>query len=416
MPKLTNNFINTKIDFTEPGKVAFYRDDELTGFCLKVTHTSMTYFAECRVNGATRRVTIGRHPLWSPDDARQKARVILGKMAAGVDPRKPEGRNITLREAFQEYMDSRPMRRNTVYSFNRIMNKELADWLDKPVTRITKQMVVERYRQLIENHTKGTNGYAAANVVMHTLRACLYYVSFKYAVGNEVLIPENPVTVLGQMRLWKKLPPRQGVIPDHKLAPWYQAVMLLGNPTARDYYLVLILTGLRRSEAARLEWTDIDLEAGTLTVRQEIAKNAREHRLPLSDFLLDLMLRRKGTSKGSPFVFPGYRRKGRYHGCYRTVKYLREASGCDFIVHDLRRNFLTMAERVDTPHHVLKKLAGHSNREDVTSDYLIVGTERMRPFMQAITDKFLEVMGVREPRLAIKSVVIAKEEMEEVYV
>ena len=144
MPKLTANFINTKIDFTEPGRVAFYRDDELTGFCLKVTNCSMTYFAECRVNGATRRVTIGKHPLLTPEEARREARVILGRMSAGVDPRKPEACTITLRQAFEEYMGSKDFRPNTVYSFNRIMNKELADWLDMPVTTITRQMVLER--------------------------------------------------------------------------------------------------------------------------------------------------------------------------------------------------------------------------------------------------------------------------------
>jgi integrase len=50
---------------------------------------------------------------------------------------------------------------------------------------------------------------------------------------------------------------------------------------------LLILTGLRRSEAAQLQWGDIDLKGRTLTVRD--TKNREDHTLPLSDRLLELL-------------------------------------------------------------------------------------------------------------------------------
>ena len=42
---------------------------------------------------------------------------------------------------------------------------------------------------------------------------------------------------------------------------FYRAVMELENPVARDYLLLLLFTGLRRTEAARLTWADVDLPA-----------------------------------------------------------------------------------------------------------------------------------------------------------
>lgn len=72
MPKLTLNFITTKVIQPDNGKVLFYRDDELKGFGLKVTKGSMSYFAEGRVNGSTRRVTLGRHGVLTPDEARRR--------------------------------------------------------------------------------------------------------------------------------------------------------------------------------------------------------------------------------------------------------------------------------------------------------------------------------------------------------
>ncbi len=127
---------------------------------------------------------------------------------------------------------------------------------------------------------------------------------------DKPLLAANPVSRLTQARSWHKLPKRQGVIPDHKLASWARAVQSLGNPTTRDYYLVLVFSGLRRNEAARLEWKDIDLASKTLIVRTEINKSGHEYRLPLSTFLLDLFSRRHESRTESEYVFPAYRRKG----------------------------------------------------------------------------------------------------------
>jgi integrase len=181
------------------------------------------------------------------------------------------------------------------------------------------------------------------------------------------------------------------------LPAFAKAVNELGNPTARDYYFVLLMTGLRRNEAARLTWSDIDLEAKTLDVRSEIAKNGIEYRLPLSDFLHELFSRRHKEKNGSEYVFPGYRGKGRYYGCYSTLRKLRQKTGCYFIIHDLRRGFLTTAERIGVPHYALKKLAGHSMREDITAGYLVIDVERLREPMQRVADKFVELMDMEQP-------------------
>jgi len=123
MPKLTMNFIKTKIVPPTKGQVDFYRDDELTGFGLRVRESSMTYFVEKRVNGKNRRVTIGKHPLWTPDAARNEALVILGKMASGQDPVKEKSKkqvlSLTLRQAFEEFMESKEFRPLTRYNYPR---------------------------------------------------------------------------------------------------------------------------------------------------------------------------------------------------------------------------------------------------------------------------------------------------------
>jgi integrase len=168
--------------------------------------------------------------------------------------------------------------------------------------------------------------------------------------------------------------------------------MSIKNRTVRDYLLVMLLTGLRRTEAASLLWSDVNFDARILTVRPEVSKNHREHRLPLSPFVCKLLLRRLAERKKSDYVFHG--RTGNTHikEFRELIAEVRTKSKCPFLIHDLRRTFLTMAERLDIPHYALKKLANHVPQNDVTAAYVVIDVERLRGHMTRITDQFLALL------------------------
>ncbi len=155
--------------------------------------------------------------------------------------------------------------------------------------------------------------------------------------------------------------------------------------------LLLLFTGLRRNEAGSLRWDDIDFDAKVLTVRSEIAKNHKEHRLPLSDFLEDLLKRLHRERGSSEFVFPG--RGNKYHivDSDHVIKGVAEKADCPFMLHDLRRTFLTVAERLALSYVVLKKLANHAGKNDTTFGYVVVDVERLREPMQKITNELLKL-------------------------
>src|SRR5206468_3244420 len=52
---------------------------------------------------------------------------------------------------------------------------------------------------------------------------------------------------------------------------------------------LLILTGQRRSEVAKMRWEQVDLEAGTWTLAQKDTKSKREHIVPLSTPSLSIL-------------------------------------------------------------------------------------------------------------------------------
>jgi len=61
-----------------------------------------------------------------------------------------------------------------------------------------------------------------------------------------------------------------------------------------------------------------------------------------------------------------------------------------FTLHDLRRTFITAAERLDIPAYALKRLMNHKDPNDVTDGYIIFDVERLRVPMQKITDFFMD--------------------------
>jgi integrase len=135
----------------------------------------------------------------------------------------------------------------------------------------------------------------------------------------------------------------------------------------------------------------VDLQAKTLTIPGEIAKNKQEHRLPLSDFLEEILKRRFHSKGSSDYVFPGRGGKGHMVDSDHVIRGVASEANCPFMLHDLRRTFLTTAERLGFSYVVLKKLANHSGKNDTTFGYIIVETERLRDPMQTITNELLSL-------------------------
>ncbi len=62
-------------------------DDELPGFGLCVFASGKrSYVIQYRSAGRSRRYAIGLHGIWSPETARKKAKIQLGKVAQGDNP------------------------------------------------------------------------------------------------------------------------------------------------------------------------------------------------------------------------------------------------------------------------------------------------------------------------------------------
>ncbi len=400
MARLINSVIN-ELEQPASGAVLVF-DDDLRGFGLRLTRGAKTYIVQGRVNGKVKRITIGRHGVFSPQQAQKEAKRLLGLMAQGIDPdaQKAEviARGVTLIELYERYKVSHQLKPKTISVYDGVMRRCFADWQRKPVTDITKDMVEKRHRELSNAFGPRGKGEAQAHQAMRLLRALFNYAeAILEDASGKPIVSHNPVKRLTQIKAWNKIPRRQTVIYSRDLGKWFNAVNQLQSDTARDFLILLLFTGLRRGEAATLTWKQVDFDLKTLTITSEIAKNSREHRLPLTDFLVDLLLtRRHKYAKKSAYVFPGLNDEGYFTEPKSAINIVIGKCGIKFSCHDLRRTFITIAESLDIPHYALKRLVNHKDGGDVTAGYIVTEVERLRAPMQRVTDCISEQIKAAE--------------------
>lgn len=382
-----------------PGKRVYYNDDEIKGFQIGVTDKgTKSYYVYKRIAGKPTRLSLGHFPDLKVPKARDKARAMIGKLAEGENPvaerKKAEALKLTLGDAFEEYVKIRNLRPQTARDYGQIMDTALADWQKKPIVAITKDMVVKRHAKL----SLKTPAYA--NSTMRVLRAVLNFAAIEYedSDGNS-LLPDNPVKRLSQTRRWNRDKRRQTVIKRHELKPWFDAVLAHKakhapgsfDHTVADYLLLLILTGLRRSEAASLTWDDIDLIGKTLHL--DDTKNGEAHELPLPEYLTELLTVRRAIST-SHWVFPRDVGKGPLVEPRGPMRQIMKAAGVSFALHDLRRTFTTVAESLNVSYPSLKRLLNHKISHDVTGGYIVADVERLREPIDQIAEFMLRTAGV----------------------
>lgn len=377
-----------------------YYDDFIKGFGVRVTSSgAKAFFLEKLIHGKLRRITLGRYPELTVEQARKEAQKLLGKIAIGIDPvaekKESKSKKITLLQVFNDYIAARnSLKASTILDYKRVLNQAVPDWLNKPLLSITKDMVASRHA------SHGERSKARANLAMRLLRALFNFAGGAYEDANgKSLVLDNPLKRLSHTRTWYRIERRQGVIKRHDLPIWYKGLMQLTNRLGeekiemmKDYFLLVLFTGLRRQEAATLKWADVDLQAKTISISD--TKNHERHIIPLSDFLYALLQRRKEGAINA-YVFPSESKNGHLTEPRKSMLKVAKISGVHFTIHDLRRTFITVAESLDIPVYALKRLLNHKMNADVTAGYVVLDVERLRKPMQQITDYLLSCMDIK---------------------
>src|SRR5690606_28094723 len=243
--KLTQKAIEQHCRPAPDGRQRIVWDSELAGFGLRVGRTARAFIYQRDLpGGRTRRMTIGRYPVWSVDKARARARELAVLIDQGRDPnaekRARAARGITLAQARDAHVARLRAKNGSPRSIDGLVqtiDRHLKAWLNRPLAELTRQEVRRRHEYLAEHH-----GKYAANHVMRALRAV-----YNTALSEHDLPLPNPCIAVN----WCRERRRQEPIPWDDLPAWYEKVQSL-NPIRRDYNLTPLYTGLRATDCATI--------------------------------------------------------------------------------------------------------------------------------------------------------------------
>ena len=376
------------------GQVDYY-DADLTGFGCRATRDKLTFFVYRRVKGEANKtfIKIGAYGTFTPKQARDTAKGYIREMEDGrnPDPALREKKvTITVDDLFRQYMDNRKtLAVATRYQYESWFKNCLADWQDRDITQITGGMVVDKLNDLAVK-----SGKVQAQNAVKLLRTCY---RFGLAIHPQIM-KHNPVDAVKVLDLWEKPSRRKTRVNDVDLPAWYQAVTGYSNPAGRDYLLFLIFTGLRRTEAATMQWSDIDLKAATFSFvpeKKHQGKGADKVTMPMSTQLCRILKLRRAMFYEGDFVFPGRGGKPYISNPRHWQIAVTAETGIKFCFHDLRRTFITIAESLDIPHYALKALLNHAMGNDVTGGYVVMSVDRLRDPAQKVADRIMELATMK---------------------
>ena len=386
--KLTKAIVESAI-LPEKGQ-RFLWDSETRGFGVRLTPSGHMYIVQGRVNGITRRVSLGKHGIITLQQARRKAQKELSAMLEGIDPsiekKRAEAYSLTLREIADRYLkDRRDLKPSSRSDILKHINKAFSSWADRPAIEITRDKVIDLFRQLTER------GPAQANQAFRNLRAILNYARAAYRPDDKPLLVENPVSVLSDTKMWNKVRPRSGRIPTDKIGlTWNLLQSIREAPgetiishTLADAISFLMLTGARWSEMAALTWERINLDQGWWFIPDP--KNRKPITFPLSKVAVEILAARSNTSQ---YVFPARSGVGHIHDARGHFEKISQAVGAPVTAHDMRRTFRAIAGECQLELWKIKLLMNHKLGQDVTIGHY-TETENLT-YLRAEIDKIAD--------------------------
>lgn len=289
----------------------FVWDSELKGLAVRITARGAKAFVlDYRAEGRQRRITIGAHPDWSVQAARQAAKNLKRQVDTGRDPmgqRHAERAAPTIWDLWDRYRTEHLPRKAA-----RSQADERSMWERIILPRFGKTKLaaidhaaIDAFHRDITN-IRGTP--VRANRVIEVLRK-----AFNLAIRWN-WCEQNPVSGVRRNSEAK----RERYLNKEEIAALARALNQHCEPVSANAIKLLMLTGARRGEVLNATWDMFDLENGVWTKPSAHTKQRRLHRVPLNGPALRLLTEMKkqvgqiteaGNSSTISYVFPGADRK-----------------------------------------------------------------------------------------------------------
>jgi integrase len=394
--KLTKRTVDSLI--CEPGKDIFYWDDDVPGFGLRIKSTGVKSFIIQYRNagGASRRVTLGKMGVLTPEMARKLAKEKLAEVVKGGDPaeaKAEERKAMTVKQLCEEYLVAAekglilgkrglPKKDSTLVSDRGRIARHIVPLLGSQKVRNLTGPDISRFirdvssgKTAVDVKTKARGraivegGKGTASRTTGLLGGILSFaVSEGIIATNPVRGIKRPADQRRETRLSSDQYRALGLALDNAAAEGeaWQVIAAIR---------LLALTGCRRGEIEALKWDDVDIVGRCL--RLSDSKTGKSVR-PIGTAVVTELNRIERTG---PYVLPGRGRDGHFVGlpkawlrivanAAKLEEQFSDASALASVTpHGLRHAYASVAADLGMTEITIAALIGHS-AATVTGRYI----------------------------------------------
>jgi integrase len=386
------------------------RDTESSGLLAtrfaKSGQISFVYIG--RIKGSVKReITIGRYPDTNIEEARIRASELRKLYRQGIDPKQLEEQErateeqqkalekalqVPLRAVLERYLLARNLKPKTDKDYRSTMQSCFSDWLDEPIRNIERRDVEDRYVRLVQRGIKAqaVKAFRILGAIMNFAKAEEVSANRHSNTASERLIRDNPCDVLKEKRYDRHIPARTHALTLDQTAGLLEYLSHCDHPqfngpkvrpTVARYIGLLLFTGIRREEAARLKWSDVDLDAGTFILHD--TKNGLDFVVPMSIPVHGVLTAQQSEANGSQWVFRAATGDGPLIDPRKALEKVSDYIGVRFTSHTLRHTFGSIAFEFNFDWGNIKKMLNHKTG-DITSRYVHANVNSLRPMFDEI--------------------------------
>lgn len=381
------NFTKAAMDalpIPESGKRDTYHDTKTTGLQLRVTSSGIkTFSLYRRIKGGTpERITLGRFPDITIEQARRHAGEVNSAIANGANPadvKRGSKAELTFSGLFEEYLErhSKPNKKTWAEDeskYNTYLAKPLGG---KKLSAIDRAHIASVHSAI----TKDGHGITANRVMALTSSIFGWAIS----VG---LWEVNPATGIRR----NKENSRDRFLQGDELPRFFQALSDESNDTMRDYVLLSLLTGARKANVLSMQWKDISLERGEWRI--EKTKNDTPQTVTLSPEAIEVLSNRKPIET-TEFVFLGTGKHGHLVEPAKGWKRILDRAAIDNLrIHDLRRTLGSWQAKTGASLAIIGKSLNHKN-QNTTAIYARLDLDPVRDSVNIATSAMMAAAGLK---------------------
>lgn len=357
------------------------RDTSLKGLMVRVMPTGiMSYAVEY---GRGRKFTIGPTSLFTPIQARERAKEILADFVRGIDPQEAKRKakvhtfESYIEQVYAPWVEAHQRSAKTTISrlranfFPLIGKTKLADitpwqiekWRSQRLKEGVKPASINRYVATLKSSLSRAVewGYIQANPLASVKQLKLDSQGvIRYLSGDEETRLRDALEAREEhLRLKRDSANAWRRARGYKLLPDLKRLVLADY--LKPMVLVSLNTGLRRGELFNLSWTDVDFSMQMLTVRGSSAKSGKTRHIPLNEEAFETLSLWRLCTDSQDLVFPNKDGKRLTHVKRSFASVLKQAGITNFRWHDMRHHFASRLVMAGVDLNTVRELLGHAD-------------------------------------------------------